>query len=329
MTERRWWRRTFGAADAADLGFAGRSFTIETWLWLHSVGDNVILGTRHHVAGARLHCLIRGGAAHFGFYSADVTGRTRIPLRSWHHLAFVYDAAARTQTIWLDGVVDGQRRDAEPLRSGGDVTLGNYNGSGLCGALAGLRLWSEARSPEQLRSCARNFDATNELTSLSLAPPRTSTTSAITPRGAALGAAFQAAATTRVRSAHMGGRGVAVERPILLREIIGHAASRSKTARPLALLVPRRRGAHLSRRRCAQRGRVPRCARRSSRVLPSVPSSLISSERARSRLSPSMPGRSSIPSASAAACSTARRFRRSLTRGASLPQLPRLFSSQN
>ena len=104
------------------LNLANRPFTVEAWIYLLSLdlsADNGLFGQCHNFSARHcLHYVIRAKKLYMGFWREDARGITDVPLNTWFHAAFVYNTVGNTQSIYLNGVLDGF-----------DTTNGPYEGS--------------------------------------------------------------------------------------------------------------------------------------------------------------------------------------------------------
>ncbi|CAF1357359.1 unnamed protein product [Rotaria sordida] len=105
------------------------SFTIEAWIkptGYPNPTDHSIVGLCPSQSTRRcLHINIRNTKLHFGFFSDDLQGATTISLNQWIHIAFVFDATTKQQTIYLKGVQDGQASASSALlMTSGNFTIG-------------------------------------------------------------------------------------------------------------------------------------------------------------------------------------------------------------
>lgn len=108
-----------------------RSFTIEAWIQptgFPNPSDHSIVGLcPTQITSQCLHANIRSAKLYFGFYNNDVRGETNVVVNQWIHGAFVYDAVARTQTIYLNGFRNAQNIGSNALGvTSGNITIG-YN----------------------------------------------------------------------------------------------------------------------------------------------------------------------------------------------------------
>lgn len=170
-----------GMGLAAGLGLA--KFTVEAWVRRDGEGEHAATG----VGGIRYVPIAGKGRGEndqtvnncnyaFGFVdgrlAADfednvdggnhpVVGKTEVNIGEWHHVAATYDGG--TWRIYLDGALDGQRAvnatpRADSIQHFGVGTA--YDSKGVAaghlhGALAELRVWSYARSEDELRTAMR------------------------------------------------------------------------------------------------------------------------------------------------------------------------------
>jgi hypothetical protein len=96
--------------------FTNKSFSVEMWVAnagspvnVSGTGDAPIL--QQCSATSTRNCLmlsIRNNRAYFGFWGDDLQGSVRSWV-GWHHVAFTFDSASLTQTIYVDGTQDAQR----------------------------------------------------------------------------------------------------------------------------------------------------------------------------------------------------------------------------
>jgi hypothetical protein len=125
-----------------DLGLSGNSFSFMCWVKLHNTNssgrDRTILAQAAIGRGECLHITVRNMKPYFGFYDYDTASETELSLHMWYHLAFVYDVGARTQTIYVNGIMDARSKVLiPPLRGNHDVYYSYYNcGRPLMGLLA-------------------------------------------------------------------------------------------------------------------------------------------------------------------------------------------------
>jgi hypothetical protein len=105
------------------------SFTVDAWI--NPTGfpnplDQSIVGLCPSVTvDACLHVNIRTPHLYFGFYNDDLPGTTNIVANQWIHVAYVFDATLRQQTIYLNGFVNAQRTSSGLLQvASGDFTIG-------------------------------------------------------------------------------------------------------------------------------------------------------------------------------------------------------------
>ena len=105
-----------------------RSFTVEAWIQptgLPNPVDHSIVGLcPAQTVSQCLHINIRSTKLYFGFFFNDIRGNTTILPNQWIHVAFAYDAIARTQTIYLNGLRDAQNTGSNVLGvASGNITI--------------------------------------------------------------------------------------------------------------------------------------------------------------------------------------------------------------
>lgn len=80
----------------------------------------------------------------------SVVSTSALALGAFAHLAGVYDAAAQTATLYVDGVSQGQATAVPAMTDGDRVELAPVHGERFRGDLDDVRLWSVARSGAQI-----------------------------------------------------------------------------------------------------------------------------------------------------------------------------------
>lgn len=94
------------------MNFYQRSFTVEAWIYPLSVAisgvsyiDMIIYGQTDSLVGGQLMwMMLRNGKIYGAFFNNDVVGPTVFQTNRWQHMAFTYDLATTTQTVYIDGV---------------------------------------------------------------------------------------------------------------------------------------------------------------------------------------------------------------------------------
>jgi hypothetical protein len=115
------------------IDFYRRSFTIEFWFYIFNTTDFRIGLVGECVNQTTSHCLhlgIDNNTLYMAFYNNDNQGSTIVVHRQWHHVAFVYDSAARNRRIYLNGLLDNStsfnsRNVTDYLGQSGYVTICN------------------------------------------------------------------------------------------------------------------------------------------------------------------------------------------------------------
>jgi hypothetical protein len=146
-------------ADAALLHPA--SLTQEAWFELEAAqgGYSAITGKPFGAGISDSYTLWFESGALRAYVAAASSAAISIPwtkFKEWHHAAFTYDAAAQRQTLFLDGAVvacapasGAVSYDSHPFMIGADADNGALSGF-WNGALDEVRLFSTARTPEQI-----------------------------------------------------------------------------------------------------------------------------------------------------------------------------------
>ncbi|NEO71551.1 LamG-like jellyroll fold domain-containing protein [Moorena sp. SIO3H5] len=120
--------------DASTLNLTSNSFSVEAWVYIAdsisditSSGDLTVLGSLDSTSGNVLQLTIRNGSPHMGFTGIETTASdtTLIP-GTWYHLAWVYDAEAKTQTIYLNGAMIAQGTDKDEFTGTSALRVGQW-----------------------------------------------------------------------------------------------------------------------------------------------------------------------------------------------------------
>ncbi|WP_308367899.1 MULTISPECIES: LamG-like jellyroll fold domain-containing protein [unclassified Microbulbifer] len=135
---------------------ATTSFTVETWVKVDALG-----GMNRHIfqqldssgPGRTLLGLYRDGQIFSWLGNSGTYSSTRLTVDTWYHIALTYDATTSTVRMYLNGELEAETlKNAEA--SYGDIVLGPnklLSGDWLEGALDETRVWTDARSQEQIR----------------------------------------------------------------------------------------------------------------------------------------------------------------------------------
>ncbi|NEO89977.1 MAG: LamG domain-containing protein, partial [Moorea sp. SIO3G5] len=147
--------------DASTLNLTSNSFSVEAWVYIAdsisditSSGDLTILGSLGSGTGNVLQLAIRNGNPFMGFSGIETTASdtTLIP-GTWYHLAWVYDAEAKTQTIYLNGAMIAQGTDKEGFTGTGALRVGQWNTGPTFfdGKMAMLRIYTGVQSATDIK----------------------------------------------------------------------------------------------------------------------------------------------------------------------------------
>ena len=145
------------------------SFTLSAWIFCTNVsgGYNTVFGNLGTGAGT-LHAGLGSNTdkMHFGFDGSDANGATvGIVGSAWHHVAFVYDAAAQTQRIFVNGVPEVTRFSVANTLKAADLIIANWNTTtdatnDFRGRLDDVAVWNVALSGDQILALADSVSPT-------------------------------------------------------------------------------------------------------------------------------------------------------------------------
>lgn len=144
------------------------SFTLSAWIFCTNVsgGYNTVFGNLGSGTGT-LHAGLGSNTArtHFGFDNNDANGATSDVAGSvWFHLAFVYDADAQTQRIWINGIPEVTRTAVTNTLKAADLLIGNWGGTGTDGSndfrgrIDDVAVFNVALSGDQIYALASSVD---------------------------------------------------------------------------------------------------------------------------------------------------------------------------
>ncbi|CAF3677119.1 unnamed protein product [Rotaria sp. Silwood1] len=105
------------------------SFTIEAWIYYStSVSDRGIFGQCQcsTCSNQCLYLIIRNNRLYVDFTSNYLSGSTAISTSYWYHIAFVYNYETRQQILYLNGVQDAIKSNAQPYQGqNGSIHIGS------------------------------------------------------------------------------------------------------------------------------------------------------------------------------------------------------------
>jgi len=139
---------------------ADKDFTVEFWLKTTSLDVSVLGVTASGVespepSGTYLEIDVEGMpvlTAREGDSMESLMADGIIADGSWHHVAVVHRADSRTLVLFVDGSWTGSLVVSHfPLIQSAALSLGGLNREGFVGNFDELRVWSVARSPDQVR----------------------------------------------------------------------------------------------------------------------------------------------------------------------------------
>ncbi len=147
------------ATATGDLLVGNNSFTVETWFNTTTTGIQTLmsLGLNDGSGGVALRLnngdLQVNRSASANDNTAELTVNTNAHDGLWHHAAFVFDSNAGRGTLYLDGAAVGEVSLAGFGVDAGNLRLGTGLGGGndYTGDLGNVRVWSTARTAEQIQ----------------------------------------------------------------------------------------------------------------------------------------------------------------------------------
>lgn len=147
------------------------SMTISAWIKssAYPYDDAVILSRRHRDQGYQLDTTIDRGPRTIGFKLADACGElmarygaTPLALETWYHVAGVFDAPAKTLSVYLNGALDdgfllgavtnAQRTSRGAIYLGSVGSTPNFN---FTGSIGRVRIYSFALTKPQIAADMR------------------------------------------------------------------------------------------------------------------------------------------------------------------------------
>lgn len=153
-----------GAAQANQLDAMPQAFTVEMWARRSRTGVQEILfshGQRSVDSGHLQLGFRSNGNVLFAFWADDLEVDGGVDARDWNHYAFTYDGA--TRSVYVNGELKGQDMP-DPYVGRGVVRLGaGQDGfDHFSGLLDEVRLWSGARTSEQIVAAMRQRQSGEE-----------------------------------------------------------------------------------------------------------------------------------------------------------------------
>ena len=114
----------------SDEGYSNSLYIVKLFM-THSALDHVIFGVCPSASLRQcLHLTIRQTSGvynlYLGFYGDDLQGITPLQLNTWFHAAFVFDFSTRTQSIYLNGILESSRIAVGTLTLGNGTTVVGY-----------------------------------------------------------------------------------------------------------------------------------------------------------------------------------------------------------
>jgi len=152
-------------SDVADLKLSA-DFTVEAWLKLAESGDRSmpILGSADNSQIDNppiLNLGLHAGKPSFSFGANTTFQALEKVDNQWHHIAWQYDAIAKTASIFLDGELVARGQNIAPFAGSGEASIGyaqkwDSDNSSLSdryfhGWIGEVRIWQTVRTAEQIK----------------------------------------------------------------------------------------------------------------------------------------------------------------------------------
>lgn len=141
-----------------NLGLVNHSFTVDAFVQFPdpTAGDLSILGTGGSTDNQGLHLIERNDKPFMGFFSNDTAGNTPLAANTWYNIAWVYDATAQTQTMYVDGNLDVQSSGHAAFQGTGQTVAvgGSCCGGDMSGAIDELQVYNSALTQSQIQQLA-------------------------------------------------------------------------------------------------------------------------------------------------------------------------------
>lgn len=141
------------------LNLAYTSFTIEAWIYSATgfAGDNGIFGQCQCTTCTNqcLYFIIRANRLYIGFTVNDLSGSTTLASSTWYHVAFVYDYQNQQQILYLNGIQENIKSNAQPYQgTSGIVQIGATQNSSTTnyfnGYIDNVRVITRAKSSAEV-----------------------------------------------------------------------------------------------------------------------------------------------------------------------------------
>ncbi|CAF0989749.1 unnamed protein product [Rotaria sordida] len=132
------------------------SFTVEAWIYGYTLtGDQPIFSqcSCNSCQDQCLYLIIRNHKIYMSFLLDDVIGSTSLSINTWYHIAYVYDYSSRTQSIYLQGVLDGTKTSAGPYQGqNGSIIIGSslLSSTSFYGYIDNLIVTTRAKSASEI-----------------------------------------------------------------------------------------------------------------------------------------------------------------------------------
>jgi len=140
--------------------FNQKPFTVVAWIWrgMEKEHEPIFSAADAYDTDRYLHCLCKEGNPYLGFWGDDLKSPTKLKLRRWYCLTFVWEGpTTRKQVIYIDGEKDCERVSTGLLTVvDGHITgygewIGRFSENYYVGFIAEVRIYNKALSAEEIR----------------------------------------------------------------------------------------------------------------------------------------------------------------------------------
>ncbi|CAF2349667.1 unnamed protein product [Rotaria sp. Silwood2] len=132
------------------------SFTFEAWIYGYTLTGDQPLFSQCQCNSCQDQCLyliIRNHKMYMSFLLDDVIGSTSLSINTWYHVAFVYDYSSGTQSIYLQGILDGTKTSAGPYQGqNGSIFIGSsvLSSNSFYGYIDNMKLTTRTKSASEI-----------------------------------------------------------------------------------------------------------------------------------------------------------------------------------
>ncbi len=145
------------AATPAGMQVGTGSFTLETWFKTSSASSGILMDLGREVPDGALRLFLSNGTLSIAEPGTVIAQASSVTVNdgNWHHTSVVYDGTADVLNLYVDGELVKSVGSVSLDIQHGEIALGDYNPVNANnlpynGQLSDVRLWSTARSSEEV-----------------------------------------------------------------------------------------------------------------------------------------------------------------------------------